>query len=260
MTFVAATGAADGETTTPRGEAGAASPAPRESSLERTRATVEKWVEVRQQISRLRSDWEADRETLRQMGALLDRELAAVDEQISRLGTNSVQVETERVQAEESLGASNAQLDQVRAFAADFEGQIVRLVPRLPEPLGALLRPSLNRLPEDPANTKMTAAERIQVIVAILNEVDKFNNGLTIASEKRKNPQGEEVAVETVYVGLGIAYFVNENGDFAGVGSPSGEGWEWTPRPELASTVREVIRIYRNERPARFVSLPAIIR
>jgi hypothetical protein len=44
------------------------------------------------------------------------------------------------------------------------------------------------------------------------------------------------------------------------VGTPGPGGWEWTVKPELAPQIREVIRIYRNERPARFVSLPATIR
>ena len=105
----------------------------------------------------------------------------------------------------------------------------------------------------------MSAAEQLQVVVGILNELDKFNTAVSIFSEKRKNPQGEEVAVETVYVGLGAAYFVNDAGDFAGLGTPGPSGWNWTTRPEIASSVREVIRIYRNERPARFVTLPVTI-
>jgi hypothetical protein len=83
---------------------------------------------------------------------------------------------------------------------------------------------------------------------------------VNVFSEKRKNDQGGEVSVEVVYVGLGAAYFVNDAGNFAGLGSPGAAGWDWTVRPELADHVREVIRIYRNERPARFVSLPVVIK
>ena len=108
--------------------------------------------------------------------------------------------------------------------------------------------------------TGRPALERVQILVGVLNELDKFNNAVNVFSEKRKNPKGEEAAVETVYVGLGAAYFVNEAGDFAGVGAPGASGWEWTTQNEIASAVREVIRIYRNESTARFVKLPATIR
>jgi hypothetical protein len=59
---------------------------------------------------------------------------------------------------------------------------------------------------------------------------------------------------------LGGAYFVNDAGDFAGTGTPGANGWDWTVRPDIAPAVREVIRIYRAERTARFVGLPAVIK
>lgn len=231
-----------------------------ETSLDTTRSALEQWVEARQQISRARADWEVEKETLLQTQALFERELQGIEEQFARQGTNTVQIDRERLEATTALEASNRMLERVKAFAATFEGQLRALAPRLPPALESLVVPLLNRMPADPANTRMTAAERVQAIVGILNEVDKFNNGITVASEKRKNPHGEEVAVETVYLGLGAAYFVNDLGDFAGSGWPGAQGWEWKVQAELAPSVREVIRIYRNERPARFVSLPATVR
>jgi hypothetical protein len=53
-------------------------------------------------------------------------------------------------------------------------------------------------------------------------------------------------------VGLGAAYFVSESGTFAGTGMVGAQGWEWQTVPEIGQSVQEIIRIYRNERPARF--------
>jgi septal ring factor EnvC (AmiA/AmiB activator) len=231
-----------------------------ETTLAETRSTLEKWVETRQLISRTRSDWQSDKEMLEQNIQLFERELKSVEEQMRKVDTNNVQVEKERAQAEAGLKSSNASLESARQFAAGFESQIGRLVPQLPAPLQDLLKPSLARMPTNAASTRMPATERLQVIVGVLNELDKFNNSVSIFGEKRKNQKGEEVAVETVYVGLGTAYFVNDAGDFAGAGAPGPDGWEWSIKPELAASVREVIHIYRNERPARFVPLPANIR
>jgi hypothetical protein len=150
-------------------------------------------------------------------------------------------------------------LDRARDFVAGFEAQIRKAAPRMPSPLQEILQPHLNRMPTDPA-TRLQAAERLQVVVGVLAELDKFNSAVSVFSEKRKNQAGEEVGVETVYVGLGTAYFVNPANDFAGVGQPGTEGWDWTVKPALAPAVRDVIRIYRNEQPARFVSLPAVVR
>jgi hypothetical protein len=237
-----------------------AAPARGDTPLNETRSALEKWFEARQLSSRAKSDWQSDREMLQQTTALLERELKALEEQFTKLGTNSTQVERERLQAEALLKSSNDGLEEARHFATEFEPKVMKLAPQLPVPLQEILKPLLDRIPEDPANTKMLSTERVQVLVGILNELDKFNSAISVFSERRKNKRSEEVAVESVYVGLGAAYFVNEMGDFAGTGMPGPEGWEWTVKPEIAPSVREVIRIYRNERPAKFVSLPAQVR
>ena len=224
-----------------------------------SRAAVEKWIEARQLVSKVKSDWQTDKETLEQSVLLFERELKSVAEQMSKTDTNNVQVAKERAEAEQLKKVSEESLEKARQFAAGFEGEVKKLVPRLPAPLQEILKPLLNRIPTDP-NSRATAAERLQTLVGILNEVDKFNNSVSVFNEKQRNQQGDEVAVETVYVGLGAAYFVNETGDFAGAGSPGASGWEWAAHPELASSVREVLRIYRNERPAKFIPLPVTIR
>ncbi len=230
------------------------------AALTQTRSTLEQWVQTRQLISKTKNDWQADKETLEQTVSLFERELKSVDEQMSKVSTNNTQVVRERQEAEALLKSSNEALDRAREFATATEAQMRKLAPQLPSPLEDILKPLLGRMPAEPTNTKMLAAERVQVIVGVINELDKFNNAVNVFSEKLKNPKGEEVAVETVYVGLGAAYFVNESGDFAGLGAPGNKGWEWTTRSDLAPTVKEVVKIYRNERPARFVTLPATVR
>lgn len=231
-----------------------------ETPLTDARATLEKWVETRQQISKEQSEWQSDKETIQQTIQLFDRELKSVADQMSKVSTNTLQVDKERAEAEALRKAAAESLERAREFMGGFESDIARLVPRLPLPLQDILKPLLNRLPADATKTKMSMAERAQAVIGILNELDKFNNGVAIFSEKRKNDKGEELSVETVYVGLGAAYFVSDSGDLAGMGTAGPNGWEWTTKPELGASVREIIRIYKNERAARFVPLPATIR
>jgi hypothetical protein len=231
-----------------------------ESKLSDTRATLEEWVKARQLISKTRADWQGDKETIEQTTLMIQRELKQLDEQFTKLSTNNTQVEKERIEAEALLKTSQDALAPAAQFATEFEGKVRALVPRLPAPLQDILKPLLARLPADAATTKMKATERVQALVGILNELDKFNNAVTIFSENRKTDKGAEVSVETVYVGLGAAYFVNDANDLAGTGAPGASGWEWSTKPELAAHIREVIRIYRNERPAKFVSLPVTIK
>ncbi len=225
-----------------------------------TRSVLEKWIETRQLISKTKSDWQSDKESLEQTVALYERELKGIDEQMSKVSTNNTQVEKEMREAIALQMRSEEALSRAKQFATDFESRVRQFLPQLPAPLQDILKPLLARLPADPANTKMLAAERVQVLVGILNELDKFNNGLNVFNEKRKNPKGDEVAVQTIYIGLGAAYFVNDAGDFAGTGVPGTNGWDWSVNNEIAPAVQEVVKIYRNEKTARFVTLPAAIR
>lgn len=231
-----------------------------DSPLTTARTGIEQWVQTRQVISRTRADWESEKETLLQSKALYQRELAGVEEQFTRVSTNSTQVDRERTAAEADLKEANAALEHARDLAAGLEAKVRGLLPLLPAPLIETMQPLLNRLPSDPQATRTGATERVQTLVSVLNEIDKFNNAVTLFSEKRKNAQGEEVAVETVYAGLGAAYFVNQTGEFAGLGKPGPKGWEWTIQPAVAEKVRDVIRIYRGERTAHFVLLPVTVQ
>jgi hypothetical protein len=231
-----------------------------EAPLVEARSTLEKWVETRQLISKARSDWQSDKELLGQTVALYERELKSLDEQMSKVSTNTTQVAREMADADALKKSSVGGLERARQFAVEFEGKLKQQACKLPVPLQDTLKPLLARMPSDPANTKMLAAERIQVIVGVLNELDKFNNAVNVFSEKRRNGKGEDVSVQTMYVGLGAAYFVNDTADFAGVGAPGANGWEWTLKPELAPAVREAVKIYRNEQTARFVPLPVAIK
>lgn len=231
-----------------------------ESPLNAARDSLTQWVQTQQLISRTRTEWEADREMLQQSKALFERELKSVQDEMAKQSTNSGVADAERLKLDAELKRSNEALDAARAQVATMETALRQLLPLLPEPVLAGAQQLLNRLPADPANTKAGVTERVQTVVSLLNEVDKFNNAVTVFTEKRKNAQGEEVSVETVYAGLGAAYFVNESGNFAGYGQAGDQGWVWTVDSALAPEVRELIRIYRNERTARFVPLPAAIR
>lgn len=225
-----------------------------------SRSAIEKWVETRQLTSKARSDWQADKETLEQTVALYERELQSIADQMSKVTTNNTQVTKEMAEAEALKKSANEARDRAAQFATEFEVKLKQLVPQLPAPLQDIVKKDLVRLPADAATTKMLAAERVQICVSVLNELDKFNNAVNVFNEKRKNAQGEEVAVQSLYVGLGAGYFVNETADFAGVGAPGAKGWEWTSRPEIAAAVQEAVKIYRNEKTARFLTLPVAVK
>jgi hypothetical protein len=224
------------------------------------RETLAQWVQTRQLISRTEADWNADKETLQQSKALYERELATVQAQIARISTNSTVANRERLTAEADLKDMTAGVDAARTTVARLETEVRVLIPLLPPPLKATAQPLIDRLPADSAATKAGATERLQTVVSLLNEIDKFHNTLTIANEKQPNTKGELISVDVVYVGIATAYFVDASGTVAGIGSPGDSGWTWQLKPEIGPAVRDSIAMYRSQKPAAFVGLPAVIR
>lgn len=233
---------------------------PSTPALAQTRSTLEQWVQTRQLISKTRSDWEADKETIAQTSALYERELQTIAEQLSKVSTNNAEVDKQRLAAEKQKNELDAAADQVQQLVGSLEKRVQELALSFPPPLADKLSAALKRIPVDPANTKISGMERMQNVVGMLNEVDKFNAAVTVVSEVQKNPAGAEVQVETMYLGLAQAYFVDQAGEYAGVGTPSATGWVWQPDLQLAGKIQTCIAMYKNATPANFVSLPVEIK
>ncbi len=233
-----------------------------EEGIGDTRVVLEKWVETRQLISRVKSDWDAERETLQQTVKLYEGDLAKLKELIAGVDTSNKQAARERTEQEKLKVELEAASKKAAEVLATLEGRMRELVKRLPPALLDFpgFSEFIKRLPADSSDTKLSVSQRAQTIVAILSEVDKFNGAITVTPEIRRNPSGAEVQVKTLYLGLAQAWFVDQEGTFAGVGTPGASGWEWTSQPELAAKVAKAIAIYENAQPAAFVGLPVKIQ
>jgi len=227
-----------------------------EATVEGVRANLEQWVKTRQLTSRLQADWRAEKEMLEQTAVLFEKELADLDDQLGKADTGTSEVGRER----DGLEAEKKEIEilkaEVAATATRLEERVRVLAMAFPPPLAGKLDSLMKQLPEDPANTRISPEERMQQLVGILNEVDKFNSAISVESELQKRPSGEELQVKTLYVGLGQAYFVDSTGGFAGVGVPASDGWTWTEASDLGSRILKAIAIYENTQPPAFEGLP----
>lgn len=230
------------------------------AQLADTRSTVAKWVETRQLISREQSDWKADKEMLQQSVFLFERELETLEAEFEKISTNTLSIVDEQKENTVRKAELEASEEAAQTLVTRFEATVKTLAKSFPPPLLNTLEESLGSIPEHSNDTKRSVIERMQVIVAVLNEADKFNGTVATASEYQQNPQGDRVQVQTLYLGLGQAYFVDSAGGYAGVGVPGPGGWKWTERNELAPLIQRAIGIYASRLPAAFVELPVTIQ
>ncbi len=226
--------------------------------LENTRNVLDQWVETNQLISKEQSDWKLEQSILKDTETLLTNELERLNNAIKELedtATAATEDRTKLTEEKEELEAGSAiVLGQIGAL----ETQMKAIVKTLPEPLVEKLKPLIRRLPDNPEDTKLSMGERVQNIVGILSQTDKWNTTLTITSESREISEGKLVQVTTIYWGLAMAYYVDDSGSYAGIGVPSAEGWDW---PEIAGAgpqIKKLIDIYEGLEP-EFVAVPARI-
>lgn len=231
-----------------------------EDSVTDTRVALQKWVETRQMTSKLRADWSADKELLLESIRMFEREARNLDELIAKVDKGNGQIQAERTEQEKLEAQYKETSAKIKDLITTLEKKTVALVRTFPAPLQEKLDAFVKRIPEDSNASKLSAGQRLQPLVAILAEADKFNGAITVVSELRKNEAGNVVQVRTMYLGLAQAYFTDKEGKFAGHGTPSGDGWKWKNEASLAPAIAKVIAVYENQQPPAFVTLPVSIQ
>jgi septal ring factor EnvC (AmiA/AmiB activator) len=228
--------------------------------VDSARATLEKWVETQKIISKERSEWQTGREVLGQRIALIESEIRSLREKIAETREGIREAEDKRrelLERKASLKGASASLSEL---IGPLEQKTQRLVSRLPRSVRDRVSVLAQRIPDEPRETESSLSERFQNVIGILNEVNKFNQNITVTSELRELDGGRTAEVQTLYVGLGHAYFVTPDGKTAGTGSPAEEGWSWTVDNTIADEVQRAIAIYQDEEVPDYVPLPVTIQ
>jgi hypothetical protein len=228
-------------------------------SLEETRLTLSKWIETQQIIAKERNEWQQGREILAGRTELVGKEVTQLKDRIAQAQAAVAESNKRR----DELAAQNAQLKEVGAqlsqAVTDMEARVRKLAKVAPEGLATKLQPLLQRIPSDPSKSRVSAAERFQNVLGILNELNKANSEINVAYEVRQMPDGTSSEVQVIYVGLAQAYYISPRGD-AGVGMPTDEGWTWKPAKDQASAILAALEVIQGKQSPEFVPLPVSIQ
>jgi len=228
-------------------------------SIGSTRDQLEKWVETRRIISQEKQELKLAKEMLTERIALVESEIESLRGKIKEAESNIAKTDEqydERTAENERLKAA---ADLLKQTIAALETQTEQLLTRAPAPVRDRVKPLSQQIPDDPETTKLPIANRFQNVIGILNDVNKANSEILIASEERQREDGTSAEVTVMYLGIAKAYYVGGNGSFGGVGTPSEDGWVWKPIAD-PQAVADAIDIYNNKKVASFVNLPIEIQ
>ena len=58
-------------------------------------------------------------------------------------------------------------------------------------------------------------------------------------------------------MGLASAYYVDDSGANAGIGSPTANGWKWTAIDGSGGKIKQLVEIYEGTGEIQFIDAPA---
>jgi len=230
------------------------------SGLEENFKLLDQWVEVEKTTSQEKTDWEVEKQGLLDVIKVYEQEREMLDEKIKEAEEFTSAADSKKsglLEEQENLRAIESKLELV---VSDQEDYLKKLIKRMPTPLREEIAPLAQRIPQDPTKTSLSVSQRLQSIVGILTQVDKFNTSVEIAPEQREFEGGKMVQVTAIYFGLGAAYYADKSGEHAGYGQTNENGWEWVSDVSIAQNVLRLIEMYEgNTTEIEFVPMPVNI-
>jgi hypothetical protein len=227
--------------------------------IDETRATVSKWVATQELIYKERKSWQQEKEILQSRIELVRKEIAEQEAKLGETRKALGDAASRRAETTGGLKEYGSAAELLARQVAEYEQKIKTLYKKVPDPLREKSDPLFRRIPADSSNTNVSLAERYQNVLGILNEMNRLNGEITVATEVRALSDGKPSEVKTIYVGLAQAYFISARNE-AGVGYPGEDGWVWQPRNDIARDVNIAIQILLNTAKPHFIPLPVTIK
>lgn|GEM_PF-884738 len=229
-------------------------------SMGQTRALLQKWSETEKMIAAERNEWEQGK-------ALLEGRISLVQQSIEDMKKKITEAEAKLADAKKNADEVEKEKQQIReasdallTAAPELEKGVLAVIARVPDSVREKVKPLADRIPKTEVEAKgKQAAERVQSVLGVLNELNKSNLEIASLLEIHDIGNGKKAEVKTIYVGLGQGYFVNAAGDIAGIGTPGTDGWVWKTDPSIAKKMIEVLDVMKKTISPKLVELPATL-
>ncbi|MEX0332053.1 MAG: DUF3450 family protein [Puniceicoccaceae bacterium] len=227
-----------------------------QKEIEKAREVISKYVETRQEIARVKNEWKSYQELTQRRIDLYEREISQLSQLIERAEKDTTQAERQIAAVKEEIAVLRSANDIVGQALPAFEDKMREMYQYFPTPL----KSKVERLVQQLGKSR-NSADRMAILIGILNEVDKFNSDFNFDSFEKKLPSGETKLVDVIYLGLAVAYYADSEGSIGGVGTPAAGDWQWAERNDLAGSIRMAIQYYNGDiKPAMLVDLPVEVQ
>ncbi|MFP4282414.1 MAG: DUF3450 family protein, partial [Opitutales bacterium] len=218
-----------------------------QGQISETEQAVTDFVFLRQQIAETKNEWRVYEDVAQRRIEFFEAEIEQLQSQIEeargRISSAQQTIDEKQQEIAEKRAANNVVLEA----APRYEEQVRAIAEFFPEPLQTKLNPLLSQL-----GRPRQAAQKMAIVMGILNEVDKFNSEWSFSGRQVGN-----TSVDVLYMGLSAGFYADQNGTVGGVLRPAKDGWEQEDMPELAPALATLIQFYQGElKPAVLTPVP----
>ncbi len=238
------------------------SPIIAQSKMDTARTTLKAWIETEKKLAQENSKWAREEDTLKGIIEVMNSEISTLEKKIDKSRAEVSKADAKRGE----LLAKRENLKKasgiIQARIVELEQKIHALYPLLPNPLKTTIAPLYSRMPksEKDADGKQSLSARMQNVIGILSQVDKFNSSIILDAGLRQLDDGRQVEIKTLYLGIAYAYFIDSTGEYAGYGVPEAEGWNWVSDSSMSQVIASAVQVYEDPQKASYINLPVTIR
>ncbi len=217
---------------------------------------TERWLDTERQITLVQSDWREQEPLLEQRVDLLEAEKRQLQTVLKESSANSDDVEAKRAELLAQQAELEAQQSTLQQSLKGLLAKLETLRAFLPETVKSLWEAEAGILTED-----ADASVKLQVALAQLEKLSEFNDRVSVNEKAVKAPDGTDMMVKELYLGVSTAWFVSADGRYAGTGKATADGWQWQYQEDIDATeITRAVAVFEKQAQADFVRLPVALQ
>ncbi len=218
---------------------------------------VDRWVRLREELSRADTHWKEQKAILRDERRVLDKEKEQLQAAWHKQQTTNAELDAERARVTARKTALENTLARLEEPVRRAELDLRLWRRRLPVFLTARLRDRFRELPGPERQFNPTdLGKRLERVLSLYAELEQIDQGVHSGRMVLKGPDGRQLEMRVLFLGLGAGFALTPDGKTGGRGVPGTDGWRWEWRAQWARPVRTALECCAKARPAEFVPLP----
>ncbi len=213
------------------------------------------WLDLERQTSHMQSNWREQHPLLMQRITLLKAEREQLEGILQESQSSQTHVDAQRSSLLAEQARFEQQQEQVSIAIEELRTRLKSIKSQLPPPL----RETWAAEQQELGDTPETSME-LQVALAQLSLLAEFNQRISVNESLITTPDGRDIQVKQLYLGVGMAWFTSANAEISGWGQSDETGWHWYFEDKVDPTaINTAIAMFEKRQQAEFVRLPIVL-